>query len=452
MATSPYPQSCSSRRQSDAAGLIRVLSEPLPGVPSGDVASVAIELRAMETDRAVAVWRHPGWAGVVGWLLDRAPHCDPTVAATHAVRRAPAATSCCAEAVRLSEFLVRTARNSPADQWPRRMERLGFERTMPSAGAGRTSTTSLSMEAGQLIATAGIRTDPSTWELISASVDIAVDWWAELAARTGSAGEALVRATRSTDRVNRRVRLRSRFDGPAARPLVALLIGGDQWGRWARDAAGATPVPPPPLRSFRSRGRAPRPPGRRVSCRYHHSPTTRRRRRSKSSTTPRSHRVWPRRRTCRRPSRRRYPLRPTRDRGRLSQWPIPPSPGRASSRSACSISTSPTRAGAGWGSGFRRRRHPSCSRAFRRRIIHAAAFHDDGIRGLGPVASRIRDRARRQLEGELTFVLLSDRSGDPGYGRRVARQAWPTPTRGRGVASGQRSGTGQASRSHGIRG
>ncbi len=267
MATSAYQKPCSTRRQMEAADLVRALSEPLPGVPTGHVASVAAELREMATDRAIAVWRHPGWAGVVGWLLKRAPQCDPTVAAVHAVRRAPAATSCQAEALRLSEFLVRTARNSPADPWPRRMERLGFELTVPSPCPSPISTMSLSVEARQLIATAGITMDAATWRLVSESVDITVDWWAGWAARTGSAGDDLVQAARSTDRVNRRVRLRTRFDGPAARPLVALLIGGDQSGRWAREAAGVEvglvywallvrqarssceplPVPPPPV-------------------------------------------------------------------------------------------------------------------------------------------------------------------------------------------------------------
>lgn len=192
----------------------------------------------MASDRAVGVWRHDGWGGVVGWILERVPRCDPTVAAVHAVRRASAVQGDGDEVFRLAEFLLRTARRSPADRWPRNTDPLLLDPTVQPPCTPVTTSASLSTEAEHLLVSAGVTLDDVTRRLISESVDIAVDWWADFADQTGATGEALLTASRTTDRINGRVRLRSRFPGAAGRPLVALLLGGDQMARRAREASG----------------------------------------------------------------------------------------------------------------------------------------------------------------------------------------------------------------------
>jgi hypothetical protein len=192
----------------------------------------------MESDRAIEVWRHHGWGGVVGWIVQRVPRCDPTVAAVHAVRRAPSVRDDSEEAFRLAEFLLRTARRSPADRWPRNTDPVRPDATVQPPCRPATSSASLSIEAEQLLDEAGITLDEATRCLVSESVDIAVDWWADFSDQAGIRGEALLTAARTTDRINGRVRLRSRFSGAAGRPLVALLLGGDQRARRAREASG----------------------------------------------------------------------------------------------------------------------------------------------------------------------------------------------------------------------
>lgn len=192
----------------------------------------------MQSDRAIAVWRHHGWGGVVGWIIKRVPSCDPTVAAVHAVRRASSVPGDGEEAFRLAEFLLRTARRSPADRWPRNTDSLRLDPTVQPPCTPVATSASLSTEAEQLLVTAGITLDDFTRRLISESIDIAVDWWADFADQTGVTAKALLTAARTTDRINGRVRLRSRFSGTAGRPLVALLMGGDQRARRAREASG----------------------------------------------------------------------------------------------------------------------------------------------------------------------------------------------------------------------
>jgi len=192
----------------------------------------------MESERSIEIWRHHGWGGVVGWIVERVPTCDPTVAAVHAVRRAPAAQGDGDEAFRLAEFLLRTARRSPADRWPRNTESLRLDPVVQPPCTRVAVPASLWTEAEQLLTTAGITLDDFTRRLISESIDIAVDWWADFADQAGATGMALLTEARTTDRINGRVRLRSRFSGAAGRPLVALLMGGDQRGRRAREASG----------------------------------------------------------------------------------------------------------------------------------------------------------------------------------------------------------------------
>ena len=192
----------------------------------------------MESERAIQIWRHHGWGGVVGWIVERVPSCDPTVAAVHAVRRAPAIQGDGDEAFRLAEFLLRPARRSPAERWPRNTESLRPDPIVQPPCSPVPVSASLWTEAEQMLTTAGITLDEITRRLISESIDIAVDWWAEFSDQAGATGNALLTEARTTDRINGRVRLRSRFSGAAGRPLVALLMGGDQRARRAREVSG----------------------------------------------------------------------------------------------------------------------------------------------------------------------------------------------------------------------
>lgn len=217
-----------------------ILSLPLPVLPSGSVWEVAVELRAMQTRRAVTVWLHPGWEAIVGWILRRTPDCDPTVAAVHAVRNADRVRSDPDYARCLAGYMQHVARRLPIEErraahrtveltWEPADEPVGFDRP----------TASLAGEVEQLLAAAGIRIGASVRELIGPAVDVAVDWWDGLAIRTGLVGEDLLEAARRSDGITASQRLASHFEGPAARPLVALLTGGDQKGRQARRASGS---------------------------------------------------------------------------------------------------------------------------------------------------------------------------------------------------------------------
>jgi hypothetical protein len=76
-----------------------------------------------------------------------------------------------------------------------------------------------------------------TWEVVSAGVDIAVDWLDEFASSSGLVGEELFASARQAQALPSGHRLRAHFRGPQGRPLVALLLGGDQWGAAARRSA-----------------------------------------------------------------------------------------------------------------------------------------------------------------------------------------------------------------------
>jgi hypothetical protein len=191
----------------------------------------------MSGDEAAEIWRHSGWGEVVGWINRRVPDCDPTVAAIHAVRNAPRATNDPEYARHLAGYLVRVANHSrwepPADN---RAEELTWDPPEPSCTYRPTD--SLADEARGLLSAAGIRVSDTVWGVLAPSIDIAVDWWDALAGRTGLAGEDLVAAARQPRQTTGNWRLSGQFDGPAARPLVALLVGGDQRGRHAREASG----------------------------------------------------------------------------------------------------------------------------------------------------------------------------------------------------------------------
>jgi hypothetical protein len=142
-------------------------------------------------------------------------------------------------AVSLARYVRRIAENSTLDrESTTEMVELTWDPPEPEQRTGRVSS-SLAVEAAELLQSAGIPVSQPTWEMIAPSIDIAVDWWDVLAGRTGLAGDELVAAARQTNRTTVDWRLRAHFEGPAARPLVALLMGGDNVGRWARRDSGS---------------------------------------------------------------------------------------------------------------------------------------------------------------------------------------------------------------------
>lgn len=238
MATSSALPQPRPRKTSAANQLVTILSGPLPELPDAKVAEVAAELRRMRSDYAVAVWRHPGWCDLVGWVLRQVPTCDPTLAAVHAVRNADRAASDPDYARCLAAYVRQIARGCSTEVAPAQVEELTWDPPEEPCSGPR-ATASLVTEAGELLRLAGIAVTGRAWELIAPSIDIAVDWWDALASRSGEVGENLVVAARQSERTTGSDRLRANFDGPSARPLVALLVGGDQQGRWAREASGS---------------------------------------------------------------------------------------------------------------------------------------------------------------------------------------------------------------------
>lgn len=225
------------------------------------------ELRRMQSSRAAAVWRHPGWSGVVAWIIHRVPDCDPTLAAVHAIRNAGRASADAEYARCLAGYLVRVANRSRRGLRPQaHVEQLTSDPPEPPPACRPTD--SLAAEAAGVLSAAGVTIPPAVWEVLAPGVDVAVDWWDALAARTGLVGEELVVAARQSRSTTGKWRLSNHFQGPAARPVVALLVGGDQGGRQARQAAGVEagllywsllarratslghplPVPPAPIR------------------------------------------------------------------------------------------------------------------------------------------------------------------------------------------------------------
>jgi hypothetical protein len=116
------------------------------------------------------------------------------------------------------------------------VEELRWDPPEPSGTSRRTD--SLADEATSLLAAAGISVSEAVKGILAPSVDIAIDWWDALASRTGLVGDELVAAARLPRQTTGGWRLSGQFDGPAARHLVALLVGGDLRGRHARAASG----------------------------------------------------------------------------------------------------------------------------------------------------------------------------------------------------------------------
>lgn len=223
------------RQLSAVSELNAILVGPLPTLPRGGMVRVAGELRRMETPEAQAVWRHEGWAEVVGWIVRRVPDCDPVVPAIHALRRAPAAIGD-PEDPSVARRVLAIARRSPADRRGTDLP-LDDEPAEVAEPADRPSE-SLFNEVADLLGSAGLRPSPKAREAISAAVDVAADWWDGFARHTGLLGADLVAAARDAAGMSSEWRLRRYQDGAAGRPLVALLLGGDQWGLAARRACG----------------------------------------------------------------------------------------------------------------------------------------------------------------------------------------------------------------------
>jgi hypothetical protein len=227
----------SNRLSSAAAELASILAEPLLCLPPGPVDSVASELREMSSPAARAVWGDDRWMAVVGWVLRRVPECDPVLPAIHAVRRAPMlnedphSTNC------LARYVLTAARRCVVDRPYARSARLEWE-PVAEAMVRPLDAVSLAQEAGELLRATGVVVSGAAWGAISEHVDIAVDWLDGFAANTTHRGEALVVAARDSAAMTSGSRLRHHVSGPAARPLVALLLGGDQWGRQGRQECG----------------------------------------------------------------------------------------------------------------------------------------------------------------------------------------------------------------------
>lgn len=221
--------------------LSRILARPLPDLPAGDVPVVAAELRRMRSERAATVWRHQRWADLVGWIVRQVPDSDPTIAAVHAIRNRARAIDDPAYARSLAAYVRRIALNSTQEfRSPKRpLEELTWDPPEPPSDTATHSSESLAVEASRLMKDAGATPTDQAWSLIAAGIDIGIDWWAGLATRSGLTGDELVAAARQARKTTVNQRLGQHFDGPSARPLVALLVGGDQRGRWARQVAGA---------------------------------------------------------------------------------------------------------------------------------------------------------------------------------------------------------------------
>jgi hypothetical protein len=228
----------SNRPSSAAAELASILSAPLPALPSGPVDSVAAELREMSSPAAKAVWGDDRWIAVVGWILRRVPECDPVLPAIHAVRRAPMLSEDPHSVNCVARYVLAAARRCVVDRPYARSVPLEWE-PVAEAIVRPSDALSLAVEAEELLRANGVVVSGAAWQAISDHVDIAVDWLDGFAANTSHRGEALVAASRDSAAMTSGSRLRHYIAGPAARPLVALLLGGDQWGRQGRQESGA---------------------------------------------------------------------------------------------------------------------------------------------------------------------------------------------------------------------
>lgn len=215
--------------------LSEILRGPLPALPGCDTHSAAGRLRRVCGREAVAVWRHPTWGALVGWIGRLVPDADPVAPAVAAIRRAGDLAP-----ADLARYVLAAARHSTTIRDPSSipLSDATVEELAESPLARRAGEDSLWREARELLDAAGVTLTSPMVETVAASIDIAVDWWDRFAERSGLTGDALVHAVRHSAGVSKARRLRSLFDGPQARPLVTLLLGDGQLGRRVRETAG----------------------------------------------------------------------------------------------------------------------------------------------------------------------------------------------------------------------
>jgi hypothetical protein len=217
------------------ARLATILSGPLPDLSDRDIRSLTQEIREVRTEFAEMVWRHPGWAALYDWVVRIAPDCDPIVPAVHAIRAVSRGRSR-VSTDRLARRVAAIGHKNPLNRC-RQEAGLSSEPPEPPTGV-RANSQSIVPEAVELAGRAGISLPDTSWRVVSAGIDIAVDWLDEFASSTGLVGEELCASARQAEALPSGQRLRAHFRGPEGRPLVALLLGGDQWGAAARRSGG----------------------------------------------------------------------------------------------------------------------------------------------------------------------------------------------------------------------
>ena len=197
--------------------------------------SLAHEVREVRTPYARVLWRHPAWAALYGWFVVVTPDCDPVLPALHAIREARIGRPS-PSADRIARRATSIAHNNPgnrcrdeAELWPE----------VPVAPAPTPNAPrSIVPEVAELFRRAGISPAEAAWDAISIGVDIGIDWLDQFASSSKLRGDKLIAAARDAPAIPSRQRLRAHFCQAEGRPLVALLLGGDQWGSAARQAAG----------------------------------------------------------------------------------------------------------------------------------------------------------------------------------------------------------------------
>jgi len=219
------------------AGLAEILAGDMPNLPPYGTARTAACLRDLCSPEAGEVWLHPAWAAIYDWITRRVPDCDAVRPAVHAVRLAPLVRDDPTVAGRVGRRILAVAHESVAHR-PRVVE-VSLDRELADRLVEpRPVPRSLTAEAADLFRRAGISVDAPTWEAISEGLDITVDWLDDYCRRSGLTGEALLAGARNPAGMPSTVRLRAYLPGLLGRRLVALMLGGDQWGRHARTASG----------------------------------------------------------------------------------------------------------------------------------------------------------------------------------------------------------------------
>ena len=215
--------------------LALILGSPLPQLPQKSIATLARELREVSTPGARNTWVHPGWADVVQWVTHNVPDCDPVVPAIHAVRLAEQIRTKEVTPARVANYVLCAAKSSHRDQ---SLNHMSLNWDPPYIEESRPRSHSLSQEASELLKQNRIVLSGDAWKQVSEGIDIAVDWLDGFTSRSKLSGSNIFSSARNSEAMSSEVRLRRYFSGPTSRPLVSLLLGGDQWGSLARKASG----------------------------------------------------------------------------------------------------------------------------------------------------------------------------------------------------------------------